>query len=79
MIAIHDTPPQKAWNELDEARTTSSGEGRKNAVFLYLLVIHELAHVHTSLKNSWRPSLQTENAHVSRDLKKVAPLRVIAI
>ena len=48
-------------------------------MFLYSLVIHELAHVHTSLKNSWRPSLQTEHAQVSRYLKKVAPLRVIAI
>jgi hypothetical protein len=79
MIAIHDTPPQKAWNELDEARTTSSGEGRKNTVFLYSLVIHELAHVHTSLKNSWKLLEETENAHVNRYLKKVAPLPVIAI
>ena len=48
-------------------------------MFLYSLLIHELAHVHTSLKNSWKLLEETENAHVNRYLKKVALLPVIAI
>ena len=39
-------------------------------MFLDSLIIHELAHVHTSLKNSWKLIEETENAHVSRLFEK---------